>query len=85
MDANSPTALKKKFNKNGEDSRYQGTLLGKEADLGPVTIVGGSVGSIHEWNNQVKSKIVSRHMSSPLSSTFSSVPVTPMDDAFGTD
>jgi transcription initiation factor TFIID subunit 3 len=75
-------ALKTKYNKTGDDSRYQGTMLGKEADLHTITIVGGPVGSIHEWTEQLRSKTVSPRLSSPASSGISSAPLTPMNDAF---
>ncbi|KAI9760723.1 MAG: hypothetical protein M4579_001461 [Chaenotheca gracillima] len=41
--------LKKKHNKTGEESRFQGTVLGKAIDDRPVRIEGGTVGSIEEW------------------------------------
>ena len=75
-------ALKQKHNKTGDDSRYQGTLLGKEADQQVITIVGGPVGSIHEWSEQLRSKTISPQLSSPASSGISSAPLTPMNDAF---
>lgn len=43
------TALKKKHSKTGEESRYQGTLLGKPAEDRPVKIEGGPVESLLEW------------------------------------
>ncbi|KAF7502589.1 hypothetical protein GJ744_005454 [Endocarpon pusillum] len=78
------TALKKKNNTIGDDSRYQGTTLGKEAEQATVPIVGGPVGSIHEWYSLLRSRAVSVQLSSPSSpGSLSSVPATPtMDDAF---
>jgi len=78
-------AMKKKHNKTGEDSRYQGTLLGKEADQQTITIVGGPVASIHEWDNQLRSRTVSPQVLTPGSSFISSAPLTPMDHTFGDD
>jgi transcription initiation factor TFIID subunit 3 len=75
--------MKNKYNKTGEDSRYQGTLLGKEADQQNIAIVGGPVGSIHEWDNQLRSRMTSPKPSHPASSFVSTSPLTPMDDAFG--
>lgn len=41
--------LKKKHSKTGEESRYQGTLLGKPAEDRPIPIEGGLVQSIQAW------------------------------------
>jgi transcription initiation factor TFIID subunit 3 len=77
-------ALKNKYNKTGEDSRYRGTLLGKEADPQPVTIVGGPAGSIHEWGTKLRSRAMVPQLSSPAySGILSSAPLTPMDETFG--
>jgi len=79
-------ALKNKYTKTGDDSRYQGTLLGKEADPQIVTIVGGPVGSIHEWGTKLRSKAVVPQLSSPAySGILSSAPLTPMDETFGNE
>lgn len=43
-------ALKKKHSKTGEESRYQGTAIGKPADEGTVLIEGGKIDSIRSWN-----------------------------------
>ncbi len=76
-------ALKKKNNKIGDDSRYQGTTLGKEAEQMTVPIVGGAVASIHEWDNLLRVRALSVQLSSPSSpGSLSSAPATPMDDAF---
>lgn len=42
-------ALMKKHSKTGVDSRYQGTIIGKPADIKPVKIEGGPAESIEEW------------------------------------
>jgi len=47
--------LKKKHSKTGEESRYQGTVLGKSAEEHPIVIEGGA-GSIKDWGMQIKSK-----------------------------
>jgi len=44
-------ALKKKHSKTGEESRYQGTALGKDAESQKVSIVGGP-GTLAEWRSQ---------------------------------
>lgn len=82
-EADCSPALKKKYNKAGDDARYQGTLLGKEAEQQTINIVGGPVGSILEWHNQLRSRTVSSQVSSPGSSGISSAPLTPMEEALG--
>lgn len=47
------TALKKKHSKTGEESRFQGTVLGKSSESKPVKIEGGP-GSITEWQKIMK-------------------------------
>lgn len=46
----------KKHSKTGVDSRYQGTLVGKPAELRPVKIEGGAEESIEEWCRKVREK-----------------------------
>ncbi|KAF2459737.1 hypothetical protein BDY21DRAFT_384262 [Lineolata rhizophorae] len=46
------TVLKKKHNKTGEESRYQGTVLGIAAESKPIKIEGGPAESLAEWNRQ---------------------------------
>ena len=72
-------ALKKKHSKTGEESRYQGSILGKDADGQNVVVVGGPFGSISEWSAQVRSHAVSAVQSTPASSAISST-LTPMDE-----
>lgn len=43
------TALKKKHNKTGEDTKYAGTILGKDHDTGEIQVEGGPERSISEW------------------------------------
>ncbi|KAI1916516.1 hypothetical protein LOZ65_005261 [Ophidiomyces ophidiicola] len=62
------TALKKRHSKTGEESRFQGTLLGKDVDDRPVVIAGG-VESIKAWRSKVKSREASMV---PTSTTISS-------------
>ncbi|KAI4175236.1 MAG: hypothetical protein LQ343_001772 [Gyalolechia ehrenbergii] len=72
------TALKKKHNKTGESSRFQGTVLGTFAEEKPVWIEGGPSGSLQDWAAQVRRQYpeedpsISRQPSSALTSTFSS-------------
>ena len=49
-------ALKKKHSKTGEESRYQGTVLGKIADEKSVRIEGGHVESIQAWEARLREK-----------------------------
>ncbi|KAF2099314.1 hypothetical protein NA57DRAFT_55286 [Rhizodiscina lignyota] len=44
------TALKKKHSKTGEESRFQGSVLGIQAEDRAVKVEGGSVDSLQEWN-----------------------------------
>ncbi|OKL58703.1 hypothetical protein UA08_06020 [Talaromyces atroroseus] len=50
------TVLKKKHSKTGEESRYAGTVLGKDAEEHPIVIEGGAASSIGEWALQVKTR-----------------------------
>ncbi|KAH8692029.1 Bromodomain associated domain protein [Talaromyces proteolyticus] len=75
------TAMKKKHSKTGEESRYAGTVLGKDADDHPVLIEGGAATSIGEWNSQVKSQVA---YAESISSTISSVPSS-LSDPEGMD
>jgi transcription initiation factor TFIID subunit 3 len=68
------TVLKKKHSKTGEESRYAGTVLGKDAEEHPITIEGGAASSIGEWASQVKTREQYAYsMSSPISSLLSSL------------
>lgn len=42
-------ALKKKHSKTGEESRYQGTTIGKPADATTVSVEGSEIDSIQAW------------------------------------
>ncbi|KAL9111343.1 MAG: hypothetical protein Q9227_004220 [Pyrenula ochraceoflavens] len=70
------TALKKKYSKTGEESRYQGSVLGKDSDDQPVMIVGGPVGSLSEWPQHMKTA-ASSVAATPATSGISSAPDTP--------
>lgn len=65
------TSLKKKHSKTGEESRYAGTVLGRDAEEHPVVIEGGAAASIGEWALQVKTR---EPYADSLSSAISSVP-----------
>lgn len=49
-------ALKKKHNRTGEESRYQGTVLGRVAEGRPVKIEGGPDESIQEWAQRMETE-----------------------------
>ncbi|KAL8833087.1 MAG: hypothetical protein Q9170_004520 [Blastenia crenularia] len=72
------TALKKKHNKTGESSRFQGTVLGSFAEDKPLRIEGGPSDSLQDWAAKLrkqypeKNRSVSRQPSSALTSTISS-------------
>lgn len=67
-------ALKKKHAAADEESRYNGTLLGKPAEPRAVKVEGGDVTSIKDWAERLKkppqipSAMSSRRQSSVLSS-----------------
>ncbi|KAL2372949.1 hypothetical protein RJ035_002152 [Blastomyces gilchristii] len=63
-------ALKKKHSKTGEESRYQGTVLGKSGEVHPIVIEGGAQ-SIKAWGMQIRSREASTEAAS---SVMSSVP-----------
>ncbi|KAL8798862.1 MAG: hypothetical protein Q9200_007682 [Gallowayella weberi] len=74
--------LKKKHNKTGESSRFQGTVLGTPAEEKPIRIEGGPFESLQDWATSVREisrkedTPPSRQLSSVLSSGMSS-PLTP--------
>ncbi|KAL2444377.1 hypothetical protein ABEF95_016470 [Exophiala dermatitidis] len=79
------SALKKKHSKTGEESRYQGTVLGKDPDVQSVTIVGGPAATIAEWTQNSLSASAANNSSamgagtSPATSGISSAPLTPIE------
>ena len=46
--------LKKKHNKTGEESRYQGTIIGKPADDKLIRLDGGPFSSIQDWEANLR-------------------------------
>ncbi|KAL8743263.1 MAG: hypothetical protein Q9190_004363 [Brigantiaea leucoxantha] len=67
-------ALKKKHSRTGEESRFQGTVLGIAADEKPIRIEGGPTETIQEWstatklkNNDVKASSIRKPGSSVVS------------------
>lgn len=74
-------ALKKRQSKTGEESRYQGSVLGKDAELQAVSIVGGPVTKISEWRRQAQTARSNSTVAAatPATSGISSVPMTPGD------
>lgn len=81
----------KKHGKAEEDARYQGTILGKDADLQPVTVTGGPVTSLTDYLEQFKSKATDpvpdregaeeEEGATPATSMLSSAPPSPAADA----
>jgi transcription initiation factor TFIID subunit 3 len=68
------TVLKKKHSKTGEESRYAGTVLGRDSEDHPIVIEGGAATSIRDWGMQVKSQEpFSGSESSSMSSVLSSL------------
>ncbi|KAH8674510.1 hypothetical protein BGZ60DRAFT_404154 [Tricladium varicosporioides] len=68
------TVLKKKHSTADEDSRYNGTILGKQAEPRTIRVEGGEISSLQEWQEKLKqsakstSTVSSRRQSSALSS-----------------
>ncbi|KZZ94502.1 bromodomain associated protein [Ascosphaera apis ARSEF 7405] len=53
------TSLKKKHSKTGEESRYQGTAIGKDAEAHRITVEGAAEGgprSIKQWVRQTRKR-----------------------------
>lgn len=66
--------LKKKHSKTGEESRFQGTVLGIPAEGKPVIIEGGPFESIQAWEAMMRGN--NSKKKPPLTS-----PATPIDSA----
>jgi transcription initiation factor TFIID subunit 3 len=67
-------ALKKKHSKTGEESRYQGTVLGIKAENKAVKIEGGHAESIQAWEAQL------RGAKKPLGATTLNIPPAASED-----
>ena len=48
--------LKKKHSKTGEESRYQGTVIGKPADEESLRVDGGPIESIEDWEAKLRAR-----------------------------
>lgn len=48
------SALKKKHSKTGEESRFQGTILGIQAEDRTIKVEGGPVDSVEAWNERAR-------------------------------
>lgn len=60
------TALKQKHSKTGDDSKFQGTLIGKPNDHGEVLVEGGNFDTIQSWaENRKKSNVMTPPPSPP--------------------
>ncbi|EXJ88718.1 hypothetical protein A1O1_05650 [Capronia coronata CBS 617.96] len=76
------TAMKKKHSRTGEESRFQGTILGKETEVQSVVITGGPSASLAEWTQSwlsasKKNSTADDEITSPATSGISSAPSTP--------
>lgn len=49
-----PVALKKKHNKNDQESKYTSTVLGKGNDHGDIAVEGGPVSSVKDWEQMMR-------------------------------
>lgn len=65
------TALKKKHSKTSEESRYAGTVLGKDPEPHEIIIEGGTATSVQEWGEQIRAR--ASYAASDESSSISSV------------
>jgi transcription initiation factor TFIID subunit 3 len=54
--------LKKKFDKTGDEVRYQGTILGKSVESRPI-IEGADVPNLKEWANRLRANLNSQSVS----------------------
>ncbi|TLD27017.1 hypothetical protein PspLS_04471 [Pyricularia sp. CBS 133598] len=60
------TALKQKHSKTGDDSKFQGTLLGKPNEHGEVLVEGGNFDTIQSWSeHRKKSNVITPPPSPP--------------------
>ena len=75
-------ALKKKHSKTGEESRFQGTVLGKAADTKPVLVEGGQLDSIQawQWKMQRKDCVASSPLSTKPISVIATEESSPLTD-----
>ncbi|KLU84153.1 hypothetical protein MAPG_03198 [Magnaporthiopsis poae ATCC 64411] len=58
-------ALKQKHSKTGEDSKFQGTLLGKCSEHGEILVEGGHFDTIQSWIDHMKKRGVMTPPPSP--------------------
>ncbi|KAL8779186.1 MAG: hypothetical protein Q9213_007072 [Squamulea squamosa] len=77
------TALKKKHNKTGESSRFQGTVMGTAAEEKPIRIEGGPVESLQDWGAtlrrpSLKDNTPPSRQASPALTSSTGSPLTPM-------
>ncbi|KAL1955902.1 hypothetical protein VTO42DRAFT_7975 [Malbranchea cinnamomea] len=78
------SVLKKKHSKTGEESRFQGTVLGKDAEPRRIIIEGG-VESIQEWAEQlVRSRKSSQTDGGQTTSNVNSAPNIPVPEVMET-
>ncbi|KAL8772265.1 MAG: hypothetical protein Q9209_002477 [Squamulea sp. 1 TL-2023] len=76
-------ALKKKHNKTGESSRFQGTVIGTAAEEKPIRIEGGPVESLQDWGSTLrkpssKDNALSSRQASPALTSSTGSPLTPL-------
>lgn len=71
-----PSALKKRHSKTGEDTKYNGTVLGKGNDHGEILVEGGECTSILMWQEKRKRTQAKQREPSPTIP-----PMSPDDDS----
>lgn len=76
----------KKHSKTGVDSRYQGTVIGKPAELRAIKIEGGAEESIEDWCRKARERAAklaattaSIHMELDSTAESEDSPLTPME------
>lgn len=60
------TMLKKKHSKTGDDTRLQGTALGRSADTKDLVVEGGPVQRIRDWRPRLKVDQRSTNIQAPI-------------------
>jgi transcription initiation factor TFIID subunit 3 len=69
--------LKKKHDKTEDGSRYYGTIFGNPTEPRPVTVEGGEITSLKDWEESLRNRSTSRTASTngsrPGSSDLSSL------------
>ena len=71
-------ALKNKYNKGGDETKFQGTMLGNPIDYKAIAIEGSLRGGIEAWEKAAKQLGQSPPPQSVASQSVSSLPSSPV-------